>query len=157
MTHSKKAILIVSVTILLIVSSVLLVANETFNSIGMPSGTPPPVMISKSNCSRPPGFVLIIADLSGFNDSVGHGAPLHPWPIVHVQRGEMVHFMVCNHDETQPHGFAIRYYLDSGIAMAPNDAYQIVFQATKTGTFDIYCSIFCTIHVFMRGQLIVSE
>ena len=155
MIHSKRTI-VLGVAILLITSLVLVVANEVFNSIGRPSGAPPAVTVSKSTCDRPPGFVLIIADLSGFNDSVGHGAPLHPWPVVHVQRGEMVHFLICNHDETQPHGFAIRYYLDAGIAMAPNDAFQIIFQATEIGTFDIYCNIFCTIHVFMRGQLIVS-
>jgi len=154
MIHSKRTI-VLGVAILLIVSLVLL-ASEAFNPVGKLPGAPPAVIVSKSTCNRPPGFVLIIADLSGFNDSVGHGAPLHPWPVVHVQRGEMVRFVVCNHDETQPHGFAIRYYLDAGIAMAPNDAYQIVFQATEIGTFDIYCNIFCTIHVFMRGQLIVS-
>ena len=155
MIHSKRTIAL-GVAILLVISLVLVVANEALNSIGRPSGASPAVIVSKSTCNRPPGFVLIIADLSGFNDSVGHGAPLHPWPVVHVRRGEMVHFLVCNHDETQPHGFAIRYYLDAGIAMAPNDAFQIIFQATEIGTFDIYCNIFCTIHVFMRGQLIVS-
>ena len=153
MIHSKRTI-VLGVAILLIVSLVLL-ASEAFNPIGKLPGAPA-VIISKSTCNRPPGFVLIIADLSGFNDSVDHGAPLHPWPVIHVQRGETVHFVVCNHDETQPHGFAIRYYLDAGVAMAPNDAYQIVFQATEAGIFDIYCNIFCTIHVFMRGQLIVS-
>jgi len=155
MIHSKRTI-VIGVSIFLIVSIVLLVAFEAFNLIGSPSGAPPAVLVSKSTCNRPPGFILIIADLSGFNDSVDHGAPLHPWPVIHVQRGETVHFVVCNHDETQPHGFAIRYYLDAGIAMAPNDAYQVVFQATEAGIFDIYCNIFCTIHVFMRGQLIVS-
>jgi len=148
-------IIIVTAT-LLVVLLALIVTSGIFDSIREPSGAPPPITVLKSTCNQPPGFILIIADLSGFNNSVGHGAPLHPWPLVHVHKGEMVHFIVCNHDQTQPHGFAIQYYLDAGVAMAPNDAYQIVFQATEIGTFDIYCNIFCTIHVFMRGQLIVS-
>jgi hypothetical protein len=155
MIHSKRRIAVVIVILLII--SLILTMDETFNPIGRPSSAPPAVTVLKSICNRPPGFILIIADLSGFNNSVGHGAPLHPWPIVPVQKGDMVHFLVCNHDETQPHGFAIRYYLDAGVAMAPGEAYQIIFQATEVGVFDIYCNIFCTIHVFMRGQLIVSE
>jgi heme/copper-type cytochrome/quinol oxidase subunit 2 len=38
----------------------------------------------------------------------------------------------------------------------PGEAYSISFTATKAGTFAIYCNIFCTIHIYMRGQLIVS-
>ena len=151
---SKK--LIVGIIIFLAVSLVILGYSVTFYSGGNPS-TSPSLTITKSDCNRPSGFILIIADLSGFNGSISHGAPLHPWPVIHVKRGQMVRFVVCNHDATQPHGFAIRHYLDAGVAMAPGEAYQIVFQATETGTFDIYCNIFCTIHVFMRGQLIVSD
>jgi heme/copper-type cytochrome/quinol oxidase subunit 2 len=155
MIRSKKMI-VVSVVILLVVSLIVIAIGGIFNLTSQASNAPPSIVITKSTCDRPPGFILIIADLSGFNDSIGHGAPLHPWPVIRIQRGQMVRFVVCNHDTTQPHGFAIRYYLDAGIAMAPGDAYQIVFPATETGTFDIFCNIFCTIHVFMRGQLIVS-
>ena len=154
MIHFNRFVIVV--VILLIISLVVLVGNGAFDLVGVQSNAPPPVTVLKSTCSQPPGFILIIADLSGFNNSVGHGAPIHPWPVIHVHKGDTVRFVVCNHDETQPHGFAIRYYLDAGIAMAPNDAFQIVFQATQTGTFDIYCNIFCTIHVFMRGQLVVT-
>lgn len=154
MIPSKK-IIVVSVVILLAFSLVF-VTGGNFNLTSQASNAPPSVVITKSTCDRPPGFILIIADLSGFNNSIGHGAPLHPWPVIHVERGQMVRFVVCNHDSTQPHGFAIRYYLNAGIALAPGDAYQIVFPATETGTFDIFCNIFCTVHVFMRGQLIVS-
>jgi hypothetical protein len=115
-----------------------------------------PVGVSRSSCVRPSGFILIIADLSGFNDSIGHGAPTHPWPIVHVQKGQVVRFLVCNEDPTQAHGFAITYYFDAGVPIAPGDAYRIVFTATRVGTFTIYCNIFCTIHIYMKGQLVVS-
>jgi len=154
MIHFNRVVIVV--VILLMVSLVVLAGNGAFDLVGVQSNAPPPVSVIKSTCNRPLGFILIIADLSGFNNSVGHGAPVHPWPVVLVHKGDMVRFVVCNHDETQPHGFAIRYYLDAGIAMAPNDAFQIVFQATQTGTFDIYCNIFCTIHVYMRGQLVVT-
>jgi hypothetical protein len=143
--------------LILVCISVVVVIGGSFNLIETSPGGPSLIAVTKSTCDRPPGFILIIADLSGFNDSISHGAPLHPWPVIHVRQGDVVRLLVCNKDTTQPHGFAISYYLDVGVAMAPGDAYQIVFQATGTGTFAIFCNIFCTVHVFMRGQLIVSE
>jgi len=119
-------------------------------------GNPPLVSVGRTTCVRPPGFILIIADLSGFNDSVAHGAPLNPWPVVQVHRGDLVRFVVCNQDSTQAHGFAIQTYFDSGVIMAPGDAFRVEFAATMPGTFVIYCNIFCTIHAFMVGRLIVS-
>jgi len=117
----------------------------------------PVVSVSRSSCDRLPGFFLIIADLSGFNDSIAHGAPLNPWPVVHVHLNDFVRFAVCNPDQTQAHGFAIQTYFDSGVALAPGDAVRIEFQAILPGTFVIYCNIFCTVHVFMVGRLIVSN
>ena len=141
--------------VLLLIASAAILTTGILGSM-RPSGNPPTVEVMKSTCDRPPGFILIIADLSGFNNSIGHGAPAHPWPIVHVQRGDVVRFLVCNRDPTQPHGFAIQFYLDSGVVLASGDAYQIVFTATEVGTFEFFCNILCTIHIFMRGQLIVS-
>jgi len=122
-----------------------------------PQNYTPVVSVSTSSCVRPPGFFLIIAGLSGFNDSIAHGAPLNPWPVVRVHLGDFVKFIVCNQDQTQAHGFAIQTYFDSGVALAPGDAVRIEFQATLPGTFVIYCNIFCTVHVFMVGRLIVSN
>jgi FtsP/CotA-like multicopper oxidase with cupredoxin domain len=113
--------------------------------------------VEKSTCDRPPGFILIIADLSGFNDSISHGAPVNPWPVIHVHQGDVVRLLVCNKDATQPHGFAIQTYLNAGVVLAPGGAYRIVFTASVPGTFVIYCNIFCTVHVFMVGRLIVSS
>ena len=106
---------------------------------------------------RPPGYILIIADLSGFNDSIAHGAPFNPWPVVHVRLGDFVRFVVCNQDSTQAHAFAIQTYFDQGVVLAPGDAFTVEFQATIPGTFVIYCNIFCTVHAFMVGRLIVSS
>jgi FtsP/CotA-like multicopper oxidase with cupredoxin domain len=113
--------------------------------------------VEKSTCDRPPGFILIIADLSGFNDSISHGAPVNPWPVIQVHQGDVVRLLVCNKDTTQPHGFAIQTYLNAGVVLAPGDAYTIGFTATVPGNFVIYCNIFCTVHVFMVGRLIVSS
>jgi hypothetical protein len=136
---------------------IVIVASPILNLIGNLSGSiAPSITVTKSTCNRPAGFILIIADISGFNNSIGHGAPDHPWPVVRVEKGEVVRFLVCNLDQRQAHGFAISYYFDSGVLIASGEAYRIVFTATKPGTFAIYCNIFCTIHICMQGQLIVS-
>ena len=149
--------MILGVAVLVVILLMLVVASPIFNPTGnSTSSVLSPVTVTKSTCDRQPGFVLIIADLSGFNDSIGHGAPINPWPIVRVEKGQVVRFLVCNTDETQAHGFAIAYYFDAGIAIKPGEAYTIVFTATEAGNFAIFCNIFCTIHIFMRGELIVS-
>lgn len=112
-----------------------------------------PVSVTRSTCVPPPGFILIIADLSGFNNSIGHGAPANPWPVVNVKQGDPVRFLVCNMDSTQAHGFAIETYFYSGVVLAPGDAFRIEFSANLPGTFTFYCNIFCTVHIFMVGRL----
>jgi heme/copper-type cytochrome/quinol oxidase subunit 2 len=59
-------------------------------------------------------------------------------------------------DSTQAHGFAIQTYFDTGVVMAPGDAFKIEFTATLPGDFTIYCNIFCTVHAFMVGRLEVT-
>jgi len=115
-----------------------------------------PAVVTKSSCDRPPSFFLIIADLSGFNNSISHGAPANPWPVIRVHQGEAVRILICNRDTTQPHGFSIDTYFPEGMSVRPGEAYQIVFTASIPGTFVIYCNIFCTIHVFMSSRLIVQ-
>ena len=156
MLQSKK-LAIIGITVLLVIPPITIVAGPVLNWIGPPSSTvPPPVTVTKSTCVRPPGFILIIADLSGFNNSIGHGAPAHPWPVVQVEKGQVVRFLVCNIDQTQAHAFAITHYFDAGVAIMPGEAYRIIFTASEVGTFAIYCNIFCTIHIYMRGELVVS-
>jgi FtsP/CotA-like multicopper oxidase with cupredoxin domain len=133
----------------LVTGIVVVPPPESFNAVT-------PAIITKSTCDRPPGFYLIIADLSGFNNSIGHGAPTNPWPIIRVQQGDVVRILVCNKDTTQPHGFAITTYFPVGVAIAPSEAYRIVFTATMSGTFVMYCNIFCTVHVFMTARLVVQ-
>jgi heme/copper-type cytochrome/quinol oxidase subunit 2 len=95
----------------------------------------------------------------GYNDSVLEGAgPAKAWPVITVTQGALVNITVCNSDPTQAHGFQVSHYYDSKIvAVAPGQVIDVSFVATKAGTFQIYCEIFCTIHLFMEyGQLRVT-
>ena len=157
MLGSKK-LAIAALVVLLAASLVILTISPDLNHIGTStSEVESSAVVTKSVCITPPGYILIIADLSGYNDSIGHGAPTHPWPVVNVEKGQVVHFLVCNLDQTQAHGFAITHYFDAGIPILPGEAYRIVFTANEAGTFAIYCNIFCTIHIYMRGELVVSD
>jgi FtsP/CotA-like multicopper oxidase with cupredoxin domain len=156
MVQSRRLV-IVGIGVLLVASLVVLAAGPVLNLIGnSPSSVASSITVTRSTCDRPPGFTLIIADISGYNDSIGHGAPAHPWPVVQVEKGQVVRFLVCNLDPTQAHGFAITHYFDAGVPIMPEEAYRIVFTASEAGTFIIYCNIFCTVHIYMRGELVVS-
>jgi FtsP/CotA-like multicopper oxidase with cupredoxin domain len=155
MMSSRK--LLVTGVVLLAISVAVVGIGFISNSTEQPASSVSQPTVSRSTCVRPPGFILIIADLSGFNNSIGHGAPSNPWPVITVRRGDVVRLLVCNKDSTQPHGFAIGTYLDAGVTLAPGDAYRIVFTATVPGSFVIYCNIFCTVHIYMVGRLVVSD
>jgi hypothetical protein len=146
-----------------VILPVALIVAVSFFATGIISVSPPqssgavtPAVATKMSCDRPPGYFLIIADLSGFNNSIAHGAPLHPWPVIQVHQGDVVRILVCNKDTTQPHGFAIGTYFPRGVTLMVGQAYGIVFTATVPGTFVMYCNIFCTVHVFMVSRLIVE-
>jgi FtsP/CotA-like multicopper oxidase with cupredoxin domain len=146
-----------------VVLSVGLIVAVSFFVTGIISIPPPqsssavaPAVVTKSSCDRPPGYFLIIADLSGFNNSIGHGAPANPWPVIRVHQGDVVRIIVCNKDTTQPHGFAIGTYFPRGVTIMVGQAYSIVFTANVPGTFVMYCNIFCTVHVFMVSRLIIQ-
>jgi FtsP/CotA-like multicopper oxidase with cupredoxin domain len=149
-----------AVAVVLLVGLIVAVVAFVTGIVVLPpprsSGIVTPPVVTKSTCDRPPGFFLIIADLSGFNDSISHGAPANPWPVIRVQQGDEVRILVCNKDTTQPHGFAIGTYFPAGVTIAPGESYRIVFTATVPGTFVMYCNIFCTVHVFMVSRLIVE-
>lgn len=111
-----------------------------------------------SNCVKPEGGFLVIASDTGYNDSMGHGAPEKSWPILTVTQGQNVTVVVCNID-VQPHGFQITHYWDasdghSQVTLSPGQVYTVSFVASKQGSFDIYCEIFCTVHVYMQSGLL---
>src|SRR2546422_7806750 len=103
------------------------------------------------SCERPPGYVLMILDDSGSNDSIHRGQP-----IIEFQRGDTVNILVCNLDSVQSHGFAIDHYFATGVTLRPGEAYKVSFVAGDPGSFTIYCNVFCTVHTFMKGRLIVN-
>jgi FtsP/CotA-like multicopper oxidase with cupredoxin domain len=154
--RSRRKIAAVLLLVCLIVVVAVFVTGVVIIPPRQSSNLAGPVAVTKSACSRPAGFFLIIADLSGFNDSIGHGAPVNPWPVIRVNQGDAVGIVICNEDKTQPHGFAISTYFPRGVAIMPGDAYTVSFTANVPGTFVMYCNIFCTIHVFMVGRLIVQ-
>ncbi len=115
------------------------------------------VNLKKGCQSKPDQGFLIVASADGYNDSIVHGAPQNSWPVISVPKGATVTITVCNSDR-QAHGFQVSHYLDSPIeTVAPGQTITVSFVANQTGTFKIYCSIFCTIHAFMQnGSIIVT-
>lgn len=108
-----------------------------------------------SYCLKPSGGFLIVASARGYNDSVDHGVPANSWPVISVQKGATVTIVVCNTD-VQAHGFQVTHYLDSRIeTVSPGRALVFSFIADQTGSFRIYCSIFCTVHWAMQSGLLV--
>lgn len=103
------------------------------------------------SCERPPGYVLMILDNNGFNDSIHRGQPT-----IELRRGDSVSILVCNLDPVQSHGFAIDHYFPTGVTLRPGEAYKVSFVARAPGSFTIYCNVFCTVHTFMKGRLVVN-
>ncbi len=152
----RKMLVVVGIVAALIIGSA---ASYYWPSLSTPAN-PPPVAQPLSPCVKPPGYFLVIANLQGFNNSVGHlqKAPNEPWPVISVHRGDRVNLLVCNIDDYSPHGFAIEHYLDSGVALMPHESFHFSFVADQVGTSTIYCNIFCPVHAYMlNGQLIVTQ
>jgi len=159
MTMPRQRVILMICSFIIVALLATVITGVQFPSYGpsvISSQIGSEAIVSPATCTRPAGDILIIADLGGFNDSISHGAPADPWPIIRVSTGKTVDVIVCNLDSTQPHGFAIDHYLPAGIPIRSGEAYKISFVADVSGDFAIYCTIFCTIHVFMRGQLIVG-
>ena len=116
---------------------------------GSPASRPLP-----SGCAKPAAGFLIVASDTGYNDSIGHGAPEKNWPVIDVKQGQNVTIVVCNID-VQAHGFQITHYYDSNeVTLTPGQVIKVNFVATQAGAFDIYCEIFCSIHVYMQSGLL---
>ncbi len=119
---------------------------------------------SPPDCSVRPGgpansaiFTVVMAD-EGFNVGL-NGSKYHPnpWPAMNVSLGESVVVHVVNNDTSQAHGFAITHYFDSGLTLSPGECSDVRFVANQPGSFNVFCNIFCTIHIFMQnGRLNVS-
>jgi heme/copper-type cytochrome/quinol oxidase subunit 2 len=73
-------------------------------------------------------------------------------------RGSTVNITVCNID-VQAHSFNIATYLAQPVnSIEPQQVYHFSFVATRAGTFQIFCEIPCSIHIYMlSGQLVVRS
>jgi len=110
--------------------------------------------------NRPPAEVqphrlnfTIMADSNGFNGSVQHGLP---WPVIAVHVGDNVTINVINDGKVEAHGFAIDGYFPQGLIVGPGESDSVTFTATNPGNYTFYCNIFCTVHQYMRGTLMVE-
>ena len=92
----------------------------------------------------------IVAGQTGFNDSKYHQGS---WPVMTVNRCEMVRITIINND-TQAHGFTIDYYAVKGVEVLPDQPFTFTFQVSRTGQFRVYCNVYCTVHIFMQNGLL---
>jgi len=127
----------------------------SFNPLS--SGNPNSSRTGGTGCSSFETNFLIIANESGFNDSIYHGAPANPWPVMCVHAEDNVTITIKNTDKNgEPHGFAITQYYENGVAIAQGTSVTISFIADKPGDFVVRCNIFCSVHAYMVGELIVQ-
>lgn len=99
-------------------------------------------------------FTIYISE-RGFNGSADHTGS---WPVMTVTQGQAVTIRINSSESVEAHGFAIEHYSARGISLSPNQSYNLTFVADQTGTFRVYCNIFCAVHSLMQnGQLVVSS
>ena len=133
---------------------VLIGATATAAFYGLSKGRTTSSSPLPTECVKPTNGFLIIASSNGYNDSIAHGAPKNWWPIITVKQGQTVNITVCNTD-FQAHGFQVTHYYDSNIVtIVPGQVLHVSFVADQAGEFRIYCSIFCSIHIFMQNGLL---
>lgn len=92
---------------------------------------------------------------NGYNDSKINGLPR---PVMNVTLGEIVRIHLVNNDPTEDHGFTITHYFPNGVVLGPGKCYDVTFTADQTGTFMVFCQIFCIPHIpwMQNGQLNVK-
>jgi len=119
--------------------------------------SPPNCMVRPSGPANAAIFTVVMANEGfkvGFNGSKYHPSP---WPIMNVSLGENVVIHVINNDTSQAHGFAISHYFDGGLTLSPGECSDVRFVANQPGSFNVFCNIFCTIHIIMQnGRLNVN-
>ncbi len=153
---SRRLTAVVAVVLIIALGAVLAYVDSLPKG-GESTGSYPPYTNLPAGCVKPPGGFLVIANINGFNDSKQHGAPTDTWPIITVKQGTTVNITVCNAD-FQAHGFQIAHYVDNSIeTVEPGQVAHLSFVADTAGNFTIYCSIPCSIHVYMtNGRLTVT-
>jgi FtsP/CotA-like multicopper oxidase with cupredoxin domain len=144
--------------VLVILASGLAVAALLLPSLNKTTTTTSSTLVLPPGCVKPAGGFLIVASELGYNDSADHGVPTNSWPVMNVHVGQNVTIVVCNADPDQPHGFQVTHYYDSRlVSLGPGQVLTVNFIASESGTFRVYCNIFCTVHWAMQsGALVVS-
>jgi len=104
-------------------------------------------------------FLIVDADtgspFEGMNGSAYHLGT--PWPVINVKQNQTVTIRIFNCASSEPHGFAIAHYFNSGVTLPTGQSYTLNFVADQKGTFVMYCNTFCAIHPYMQdGEIIVS-
>jgi heme/copper-type cytochrome/quinol oxidase subunit 2 len=107
------------------------------------------------NCTSYTNTFTVVASETGYNNSVGHGSPSKPWPVLCARAGEEVTITVVNEDGVEPHGFAVSGYLDAGITVLPGKTDTISFYASAPGDYKVYCNVLCAVHIFMQSGVLV--
>ena len=148
MNPNRRIILVVAVVVLIGASATVALFLLSQGGAGSARSLP-------AGCVKPAGGFLIIESNLGFNDSITHGAPTKSWPIIDVKQGQTVNITVCNID-VQSHGFQVMHYYASGVVtVVPGQVLKIPsFVADQTGSFQIYCEIFCSIHIYMQSGVL---
>ena len=111
--------------------------------------------VSGIECQSYTTTFTVVATQSGYNDSIGNGAPSKHWPILCAQVGEQITITFINEDTVEPHGFAVAGYDDAGVTILPGKSTTITFYAASPGDYKIYCNVICAVHVFMQSGLLV--
>jgi nitrous-oxide reductase len=78
--------------------------------------------------------------------------------VVRVKQGDTVKLHITNVEQTKDatHGFAIADY-NIQASIDPGEVVNIEFVADKPGTFNLYCTEFCSaLHLEMAGWFLVE-
>jgi nitrous oxide reductase len=147
---TSKAIAVIFVGTLILAALVLYYSTQ----LSFASATET-TSISGVGCTSYSNTFTIIASQTGYNDSVGKGAPSKHWPLMCVHLGEAVKITIVNEDTVEPHGFAITHYDEAGVTLLPGRSTTITFFADTPGDFKIFCNVICAVHIFMQSGLLI--
>jgi FtsP/CotA-like multicopper oxidase with cupredoxin domain len=144
----------------------LLILGGLFGiSLLIPSGSPSSCSTSSASANSTVNFTIIESDTGpyeGMNGSAYKSVDVN-WPVIHVQRCQTVVIHVENVNSSEPHGFAIDHYFSTpngaspypGIELYSGQTFTVKFVADESGSFRMYCSVFCAIHPEMQNGLLV--
>src|ERR1700730_10464701 len=113
---------------------------------------------SSSANSSNASFLIVQADpgssWEGMNESAYHPITMN-WPTIHVFKDQRVTIRIINCSPGEAHGFSISHYFVAGVTVREGQSYNVTFSADTTGTFRIFCDIFCAIHPLMQNGLLI--